>query len=87
MKPTVTIAYFILALLFCSCTKPKENKTISLDSNWQFRKAGDTEWLPAKVPGCVHTDLLDHKKFPTPSSGNETGLNADLKMNTIFNSY
>ena len=38
MKPTVTIAYFILAILFCSCTKPKENKTISLDSNWQFRK-------------------------------------------------
>lgn len=66
MKPTVTIAYFILAILFCSCTKPKENKTISLDSNWQFRKAGDTEWLPAKVPGCVHTDLLDHKKIPDP---------------------
>src|SRR5215204_512892 len=39
---------------------------ISLNSGWKFREAGKTEWLPATVPGCVHTDLLANKKIEDP---------------------
>ena len=34
--------------------------------NWEFRKAGNTAWLPATVPGTVHTDLLANKKIENP---------------------
>jgi len=43
--------------------------TSELNSNWRFRKTGDKEWLPATVPGTVHTDLLDNKKIPDPFYG------------------
>lgn len=38
----------------------------SLAGAWQFRQAGDEEWLPATVPGGVHTDLLALGKIPDP---------------------
>ncbi|MFN3335200.1 MAG: glycoside hydrolase family 2 protein, partial [Caldilinea sp.] len=38
----------------------------SLAGAWQFRQAGDKEWLPATVPGGVHTDLLALGKIPDP---------------------
>src|SRR6266496_569366 len=33
---------------------------------WQFRQCGTEEWLPATVPGGVHTDLLSLNKIPDP---------------------
>jgi len=41
-------------------------KTQSLTGAWKFRKKGGQEWLPAKVPGGVHTDLLELKRIPDP---------------------
>jgi beta-mannosidase len=46
----------------------------TLNGNWQFRQAGTDdsspnplrEWLPATVPGGVHTDLLALGKIPDP---------------------
>ena len=29
-----------------------------LTDNWQFHQEETVEWLPAKVPGSVHTDLM-----------------------------
>ena len=45
-------------------------------ADWQFRDATkNTAWLPAVVPGCVHTDLLRAKEIPDPFWGaNELGL-------------
>jgi len=37
-----------------------------LDQGWQFREAGSGDWLPATVPGTVHTDLLANGKIPDP---------------------
>ncbi|MBN2088318.1 glycoside hydrolase family 2 protein [candidate division KSB1 bacterium] len=39
---------------------------IELIKNWQFHQVGENEWLPAEVPGTVHTDLLKNKKIGDP---------------------
>ncbi len=36
---------------------------------WQFRDPADGPWLPARVPGCVHTDLLRAGRIPDPFVG------------------
>lgn len=41
-------------------------KILSLAGQWQFRQAGTEEWLPAQVPGCVHTDLMANGRIPDP---------------------
>jgi beta-mannosidase len=41
-------------------------KMQSLAGQWQFRQAGVDEWLPAAVPGGVHTDLLALGKISDP---------------------
>src|SRR5690606_15609386 len=41
----------------------------SLAGQWQFRQAGTDEWLPATVPGGVHTDLLALGRIPDPFVG------------------
>lgn len=46
-------------------------KTFSLrTAEWQFRDCANGQWLPAVVPGCVHTDLLRAGKIPDPFWGN-----------------
>ncbi|MEJ5051742.1 glycoside hydrolase family 2 protein [Chryseobacterium culicis] len=34
--------------------------------DWQFRNSKDQNWLPAKVPGTVHLDLISNKIIPDP---------------------
>jgi beta-mannosidase len=41
----------------------------SLTGAWEFRQAGTEEWLPASVPGGVHTDLLALGRIPDPFVG------------------
>jgi beta-mannosidase len=42
---------------------------IDLTQNWKFRRAGETDWLDAGVPGVVHLDLLRHGLIPDPYIG------------------
>jgi beta-mannosidase len=51
-------------------------KRISLAPlDWQFRDCAGEDWLPATVPGCVHTDLLRAGRIPDPFWGaNEEAL-------------
>ncbi|WP_251623754.1 beta-mannosidase [Odoribacter lunatus] len=37
-----------------------------LNNGWQFRQAHVGRWLPATVPGSVHTDLMAHKLIEDP---------------------
>ena len=37
-----------------------------INSGWQFTQAGKADWLPATVPGTVHTDLMDNKRIEDP---------------------
>jgi beta-mannosidase len=38
----------------------------SLAGEWQFREFASDGWLPAQVPGSVHTDLLALGRIPDP---------------------
>ena len=37
-----------------------------LTGKWQFQQGGAEDWLPANVPGSVHTDLLASGRIPDP---------------------
>ena len=56
-----------------------------LNNNWTFKKDSDSIWLDAKVPGCVHTDLLNNKKISDPFIGlNEIELQWIANENWIY---
>jgi beta-mannosidase len=45
-------------------------QSLSLASaSWRFRDCSKKNWLPATVPGCVHTDLRRAKEIPDPFWG------------------
>ncbi|HRH47002.1 MAG TPA: hypothetical protein PKY82_35475, partial [Pyrinomonadaceae bacterium] len=59
--------WLILILnLFTFGNVSAQKTEISLNSGWKFREFNKTEWLPATVPGCVHTDLIANKKIEDP---------------------
>ena len=37
-----------------------------LTGKWQFQQVGAEEWLPANIPGSVHTDLMASGRIPDP---------------------
>ena len=41
-------------------------KTLSLNGAWRVTRANTTNPLPARVPGCIHTDLLAAKAITDP---------------------
>ncbi len=89
MKHRFYLLLFAFLILF-SCSRIQPVKTEVLTSEWKFRKAGDAAWLPATVPGCVHTDLLDNKLIPDPFFRmNELKVkwveNTDWEYKTSFN--
>lgn len=66
---------FFCFILFSACCLHAQAVTQDLCSNWEFSESGKNEWLPAKVPGTVHTDLLAAKKIPDPYLyTNESGV-------------
>ncbi len=63
----ITFLTLIIPVSCRSGTDADNNvKKIVIDSGWEFSEAGINEWQDAIVPGCVHTDLLRHKKIKDP---------------------
>jgi beta-mannosidase len=67
-------------------------KIQSLANAWKFRQAGTVEWLPACVPGGVHTDLMALGRIPDPfAADNEQRVQwvaeSDWIYRSSFNSY
>jgi beta-mannosidase len=60
----ILIALFIMVQHLV--TGQTANTRISIDKNWKFRQAGTMHWLPASIPGTVHTDLLAAGKIQDP---------------------
>ncbi len=67
MKSNFT-ALFILLFCITSLAQPNLN-TFPMNASWRFRQADAATWLPAKVPGCVHTDLIANKVIEHPFFG------------------
>ena len=79
-----------LLLLFPVCLFSQSSEISLSHYQWNFRKKGDVVWLPATVPGAVHTDLFKNKKIPDPFYGdNEKKLQwieeEDWNYQTSFN--
>ncbi|MCG8306004.1 MAG: hypothetical protein MI975_01345 [Cytophagales bacterium] len=85
MKQLKAIVLFLMYPLMIQA----QETMIPIHANWQFRQAGKGVWLPAEVPGTVHTDLLKNNKIDDPYFGtNEKDLqwieNEDWEYKTTF---
>lgn len=62
--------WVILILFFFFINKDimaqKSVEIISLPTAWQMHETTSEKWIPAVVPGCVHSDLLRNKLIPEP---------------------
>lgn len=45
---------------------PSDNINETLVNNWSFRQVGKDKWLPAKVPGVIHMDLMANGLIEEP---------------------
>jgi beta-mannosidase len=85
--------FCFLMMTLASCTVDHESKKVTdmeINHNWEFRQAGKENWLPAIVPGTVHTDLLANKVIEDPYYRlNEKQLQwidkADWEYRTVIN--
>ena len=72
------IQYILLLMLLFTSLIPataKNKNRISLNDEWQFKQSISQNWLPAQVPGAVHTDLMNNRMIKDPFYGvNEKSL-------------
>jgi beta-mannosidase len=67
MKNITILFPLILGLASCSLNPGAKRQLLSeIDQHWEFRQVGEDVWLPATVPGSVHTDLLANKVIEDP---------------------
>lgn len=54
------LIFFVFVMMFSNACSPKEQALIDipLEGKWEFRQVGSGQWMPATVPGTVHTDLM-----------------------------
>lgn len=65
----IPAALLFAGLLFSSPFLGAETTSLisyPLDGDWQFRQVGQETWHPARVPGCVHLDLMAAGLIPDP---------------------
>ncbi len=61
--------FALVVLLAASCNRQKNSimlQSMEIKEGWKMSKVGDSEWIAATVPGCVHTDLLNNGKIEDP---------------------
>ncbi|MFA7288189.1 MAG: sugar-binding domain-containing protein, partial [Melioribacteraceae bacterium] len=63
------LMFFLLGIVSLIYSKGEDKTSVKkteINSGWQFKQSDKDEWLPATVPGTVHTDLLNNKLIPDP---------------------
>jgi beta-mannosidase len=71
----LTIILFFTVLISCKSEKKELVQHLEISANWAFTDKSEIDWLPANVPGTVHTDLLNNGLIPNPFWGcNENSL-------------
>jgi beta-mannosidase len=69
----------------CRAETSATPRRLSLNGAWQVSGTDKEEWLPATVPGCVHTDLMAAGKIPDPFyRDNEDAVQWVGKSNWIY---
>jgi beta-mannosidase len=63
---TWQLGLMFLLLFGCTQKNPILLNQMDLNEAWLFKQAGGNDWMPATVPGTVHTDLLDNNKIEDP---------------------
>ena len=62
--------FILIVLAFFGCTTEVKDPNLmvqkEITENWTFNQVGENEWLPATVPGTVHTDLIANDKIEDP---------------------
>ncbi|MGU3373984.1 beta-mannosidase [Chryseobacterium sp. M5A1_1a] len=59
--------FFLFTFLFIQNVLFAQFSERNLSSeNWQFKNKKEKSWMPAKVPGTVHLDLMANKIIPDP---------------------
>lgn len=66
MKRCLALFFFGFLMLTVKFGPAQNTGITELDRGWKFRQTGTKEWLPAKVPGVVHLDLMKNNKIPDP---------------------
>ncbi|SFE55026.1 beta-mannosidase [Sunxiuqinia elliptica] len=68
MTPYISRLFILAATLLVACQTNDTPLMMSkeLNNGWQFSENGKDEWLPATVPGTVHTDLMANDKIDDP---------------------
>jgi beta-mannosidase len=66
------VLFIVAVTLFLSWGCRQKTKDINLmiqkdiSEGWTFRQAGENDWMPATVPGTVHTDLMENGVIDDP---------------------
>lgn len=61
------LSLMISGLVSCNYRHDAKNQILQeINQNWEFRQTGHHNWLPASVPGTVHTDLLANHLIEDP---------------------
>lgn len=69
MRFKQTLGLALITIISLSACQNKNSNLMSateISDGWTFRQADKDEWLPATVPGCIHTDLLANGKIEDP---------------------
>ncbi|MFI3261563.1 MAG: glycoside hydrolase family 2 protein [Rikenellaceae bacterium] len=93
MKRALSLLIASTMIMMASCTQSTKGllntqsdftKT-ELSSDWEFAQVGKMKWMPATVPGVVHTDLFANGKIEDPYfSTNENKLQWIENENWIY---
>jgi beta-mannosidase len=84
-KQIPVILFMGIILSSCFRNAPQIPKKILLHDNWTFQKAGSDSTYPARVPGCVHLDLMDNGLIPDPFFGeNEKNVQWIEKKDWVY---
>lgn len=63
------ISFLLVMGLVLIAFQAVASNRLELNKGWQFRQQNIGNWLPATVPGTVHTDLLSNKLIEDPFYG------------------
>jgi beta-mannosidase len=68
IKDNKLCVFFLVAILIGSSviSKTFEQSVMEIKDGWKFRMISSEQWFDAKVPGCIHTDLLENGLIPDP---------------------